>query len=436
MIHLLRFTGEDQPGQTAAIAARLAAHGAVVLDINQTVVHDLVLLAMMVRLPPPETMADAEVVLAEVERIAETKGLRTRHAPVSDDEYRDWVARQGRPRYLLTLLARWITADKLSAVTDVIRDHGLNIDIITRLSGRPSLDAVQQLDLAAEAPCTDVAPHTHAGLREPDETSGGASGGGIACVEFQVRGEPADPQRFRGDLLRLSRERDIDLAWQKDDAYRRTRRMVIFDMDSTLIQHEVIDELAHRAGAGGQVAAITEAAMRGEIEFDDSLRQRVATLEGMPETILEEVADSLRLTEGAESLIRNLHDFGYKTAVLSGGFGYFARRLQQRLGLDEVRANELEIVNGHLTGRVVGAIVNGRRKAELLDELAAQHGLRREQVVAVGDGANDLPMLARAGLGIAFHAKPVVQESSDHRISTLGLDAILFLLGVRERERV
>jgi len=236
--------------------------------------------------------------------------------------------------------------------------------------------------------------------------------------------------------MHLSRRIDADIAWQLDNAYRRTRRLVCFDMDSTLIQAEVIDELAAQAGAGEAVRAVTEQAMRGELDFNESLEQRVAQLAGLGEAALARVADRLELTEGAETLIANLRQFGYKTAIISGGFGYFGRFLQQRLGIDFVCANELEIEAGRLTGRVKGPIVNGERKAELVREIAAQEGIRLAQVVAVGDGANDLPMLNQAGLGIAFHAKPVVQETADHQISTLGLDAILYMLGMRDRDLV
>jgi phosphoserine phosphatase len=322
---------------------------------------------------------------------------------VSPQSYSQWVAAQGRARYIITLLARKITSDQLARVTRVISQHGLNIDGINRLSGRIPLGELPALSKA--------------------------------CVEFSARGSLRDPAAFRGDLLDVAGALEVDLAFQQDDMYRRNRRLVVFDMDSTLIEAEVIDELAKLAGVGAQVSAITERAMRGEIDFSESFRTRVALLAGLEESALQRVAGALKITEGAEHLISTLRKLGYKTAILSGGFTYFARHLQARLGIDYIHANELDIVDGRVSGNVSGTIVDGARKAELLRQLADEQNINLQQVIAVGDGANDLPMLSVAGLGIAFRAKPLVQKSAEQSISTLGLDAILYLLGISDKHQ-
>lgn len=398
-ILLLHVTGEDRPGITASLTQILGRQNIEILDINQTVIHKTLLLGMLVRLPPE---VESTSVLKDLLFTAHHASLQLRIAPVDDDQYDAWVQRQGKPRFILTLLARRLAAEHLAAVSSVLAGQGLNIDIITRLSGRPP-----RID--------DGRPRR-------------------ACVEFSVRGQPRDEDVLRAALMQITQLHPIDFAWQRDNIYRRIRRLVAFDMDSTLIQHEVIDELAREAGAFDRVSAITEAAMRGELDFDQSLTRRVALLKGLPESTLAQVASRLNLTEGAERLITALKSFGYKTAIISGGFAYFGRHLQQRLGIDYVRTNDLEIANGLLTGHVKGEIVNAQRKAQHLQEIAAQENIALQQTIAVGDGANDLPMLAAAGLGIAFHAKPVVAQSARHKISLLGLDSILYLIGVRDRD--
>ena len=397
-ILLITFSGEDRGGLTAAITAILAGHGVNVLDIGQAVIHSTLSMGVLVELPGN---CDRTALTGALEGCAADRGMRVRINTVSPESYGHWVDGQGRARYLLTLLARKITADQLARVTQVVHQHGLNIDGINRLSGRIPLGELPALSKA--------------------------------CVEFTVRGELPDSSAFRGNLLEVAGALDVDLAFQQDNMYRRNRRLVAFDMDSTLIEAEVIDELALEAGVGEQVSAITERAMRGELDFKESFRARVGLLRGLDEQALEQVAGRLKITEGAEHLISTLHTLGYKTAILSGGFTYFARHLQSRLGIDYVYANELDIEAGRVTGEVTGAIVDGERKAELLRELAIDEGIDLEQVIAVGDGANDLPMLSIAGLGIAFRAKPLVQQSAEQSISTLGLDAILYLLGFSDK---
>ncbi|HMW83985.1 MAG TPA: phosphoserine phosphatase SerB [Pseudomonadales bacterium] len=398
-ILLITLSGSDQPGITAAITAVLAPYDVQLLDIGQAVIHDTLSLGLLIELP---TSAESSPVLKDVLFCAHELGVQVRFTPVSLDNYRRWVEHQARSRYIVTLLARKISALHLARVTRIVRDHELNIVGINRLSGRIALDA------------------------DPARTQ--------ACVELSLRGEAVDLPGLRAQFLAIANELDVDIAFQEDNVFRRNRRLVAFDMDSTLIEAEVIDELAKRAGVGAEVAAITERAMRGELDFTDSFTRRVALLKGLPESVLAEVADQLPLTEGAQRLIDTLRRLGYKTAILSGGFTYFGRWLQQRLGIDHVHANELEIENGRVTGRVLPPVVDGLRKAELLRQIAAQERISLDQVIAVGDGANDLPMLNLAGLGIAFRAKPMVKESAKQSISTLGLDGILYLIGFRDRD--
>jgi phosphoserine phosphatase len=401
-ILLINVSGDDKPGVTSAITAVLAQYQATILDIGQAVIHDTLALGILVSL---EVNADTKaIILDEIHARTRPLAIQVRFQPVSLESYQHWVDQQGKPRHIVTLLARQINAAQIAELTDITFKHGLNIDSINRLSGRIPLDALEN--------------HSN------------------ACVEFSVRGTPEDLTALRADFMDLSARLDVDIAFQRDTVYRRNRRLVCFDMDSTLIEAEVIDELAIAAGVGEQVIAITEAAMRGELDFKQSFARRLALLKGLDESVLEGIAANLRLTEGAEKLISSLKKLGYKTAILSGGFNYFGRYLQQRLGIDYVYANELDIVDGKVTGHVVGTVVDGQRKAELLAMLAQKEGIALEQVIAVGDGANDLPMLSVAGLGIAFRAKPLVKASAQHAISTLGLDAILYLLGFRDRDKL
>lgn len=396
---LVTVSGRDRPGITAALTGILARYDVTVLDVGQSVIHDTVSLGMLIEVPEDTSGCP---VFKELLFKAHEMDLNIRFTPIGEAEYEHWVAAQGQPRHIVTLLGRQISSRHLARVAELVAEQGLNIDNITRLTGRIS-------------------------LRHPEVKR-------IASVELSLRGAVEELPELHARFLEVAQELDIDIAVQEDNIYRRNRRLVCFDMDSTLIQAEVIDELAREAGVVDQVSAITEAAMRGELEFAESFRRRLALLKGLDEAVLREIAERLPITEGAERLIRNLKRFGYKVAIISGGFTYFAEHLKRKLGIDYVFANQLDIRQGRLTGEVKGEIVDGQRKAALLRQLAAQEGISLEQVIAVGDGANDLPMLSIAGLGIAFHAKPIVKEQAKHSIATLGLDAILYLLGVRDRD--
>ena len=398
-ILLINVFGEDKPGVTSAITEVLSRYDVSLLDIGQAVIHDQLSLAVLAAVPG---QVNIDLVTDEVRSTLLAMDIRAKFLPISNEAYHNWVEQQGKPRHMVTLLARKIDAIHLALVTTVCANNDLNIDKIVRLSGRMRLDDSDKL--------------------------------GRACVEFSVRGEAQDPRAFRNSLLELASQHNIDIAYQEDNIYRRNRQLVVFDMDSTLIDAEVIDELAIEAGVGDQVAAITEAAMQGELDFKQSFSQRLALLEGLSADVLQTVAQRLKLNEGAEHLIKTLRQLGYKTAIVSGGFTYFGNYLQSILGVDYVYANELDIENGLVTGKVVGDVIDGQRKADLLRELAQREGLVLEQVIAVGDGANDLPMLNIAGLGIAYQAKPLVKASAKQSISNLGLDGILYLLGYSDKD--
>ncbi len=398
-IILINVAGYDTPGLTSELAGIMARFGVEILDIGQSVIHDHLTWGILIRVPDETEVSN---VLKDLLFRVHELGLTIRFEPITAEAYQGWVEGKGKNRYTVTLLARTITAEQIARISEVTAKNGLNIDNITRLSSRVPLD-------------------------EPVNRR-------KACLEFSVRGTPPDLHQLRAAFLHISSELNVDIAFQTDSLFRRNRRLVVFDMDSTLIEAEVIDELAKEAGVGEQVATITEQAMRGDIDFGESFKRRVGLLKGLDEAVLEQVARRLKLTEGAEKLIRTLRGMGYKTAILSGGFSYFANDLKQRLGIDYVYANELQIENGKVTGKVTGQVVDGARKAQLLNEIAEREHIRKEQVIAVGDGANDLPMLSQAGLGIAFRAKPLVKETARHSISTLGLDGILYLIGFRDRD--
>lgn len=395
----MNVSGQDRPGLTASLTDILAQCGVTILDIGQAVIHSTLSLGMVIEIPE---VAEPSPVLKELVFRAFELDVDIRFSPISDEDYELWVGRQQRQRYIVTVLGPQITAEHISSIARVISDNGLNIDDISRLSERVPL-----------------APEN----RPPR-----------ACVELAIRGQPRDLAEMRARFMQISHELGADIAFQEDNVYRRNRRLLALDMDSTLVQGEIIDELAAAAGVAEEVSLITARTMRGELDFRDSFQRRLHLLKGLSASVLEEIATRMPLTNGAERLVANLKSLGYKIAILSGGFTYFGRRLQEQLGLDYVYANDLEIVDGTITGRVVGEIVDGQRKAQILREIARKENISLEQVIAVGDGANDLPMLELAGLGIAFHAKPVVREGARQSISTLGLDGILYLMGIRDRE--
>ena len=393
---LIRISGVDRPGLTASVTAILSKYQVDIMDIGQADIHSTLSLGILFKCSDQ----DSGNIMKELLFKASDLGINIRFYPISDEEYETWVNLQGKNRYILTLLGRKLTAQQIAGATKLLAEQQLNIDGIRRLTGRIPLDEKK------------------ANVR--------------ACIEFSVRGTPRDREELQSQLMQLSASLGMDFSFQQDNMYRRMRRLICFDMDSTLIETEVIDELAIRAGVGDQVKAITERAMRGEIDFCESFKERVALLKGLDESVMRDIAEHLPITEGVERLMFVLKRYGYKIAILSGGFTYFGNFLKEKFGIDYVYANQLEIVDGKLTGRYLGDIVDGKRKAELLRLLAQVENVDIAQTIAVGDGANDLPMLSTAGLGIAFHAKPKVVANAQQAINTIGLDGVLYFLGFKD----
>ncbi len=395
-IILININGADRPGVPAALTEILAKNNAVILDIGQADIHNHLSLGILFQ----STEGNSGDILKELLFKSYELDVNIRFNPITEQEYSKWVGMQGKNRYIITILSRKLTAKQIAGVSRIVAEQDMNIDDIKRLTGRIPLDE---------------------NARTPK-----------ASVEFSVRGTPKNKECMKAEFMKLSTELEMDISFQEDSMYRRMRRLICFDMDSTLIETEVIDELAIRAGVGDQVKAITEAAMRGEIDFCESFRQRCALLKGLDVSVMQEIAENLPITEGVDRLMRILKKVGFKIAILSGGFTYFGNFLKQKYNIDYVYANELEIENGKLTGNHVGDIVDGKRKAELLRLIAQVENVDIRQTVAVGDGANDLPMISIAGLGIAFHAKPKVKATAKQSISTIGLDGILYFLGYKD----
>jgi phosphoserine phosphatase len=395
---LLKVSGQDKPGVTAGLTSILANYDAIILDIGQADIHDTLSLGILFEIKAGSSSAP---VLKDLLFKAYELGVKVKFIPISIADYEIWVKGQRKQRYTINVLGETLTAVQLAAVTRILSNQNLNIDAIKRLTGRVSIIEKEEFPRS--------------------------------CIQLSVTGTIVDKTFMTASFMEISRTLDVDISFQEDNMYRRNRRLVCFDMDSTLIQTEVIDELAELAGVGEKVKAITEAAMNGEIDFSESFKQRMALLEGLSEDVLQNVAENLPITKGAHRLMKALKYYGYKTAILSGGFTFFGKYLQKELGIDYVHANELEIKDGKLTGNYLGEIVDGKKKAEYLQAIADKEGIHINQTIAVGDGANDLPMLNLAGLGIAFHAKPTVKEKAESSISSLGLDGVLYLLGYHDR---
>ena len=398
-IVLINITGRDRKGLDAKFTGILAEYDVNILDIGQAVIHNHISLGILAEIPKAE---DFSSIFKDMLFEGHKMELKVDIKPVESENYEKWVHAQGKERRIITLLGRRVTARQISAVASIIAQNRLNIDSITRLTGRISLIKSQ------------ITPR--------------------ASIQFSVSGTPLNLGEMRRRFMDLSQQAGIDISFHVDNIYRKNMKLVVFDMDSTLIQTEVIDELAKLANAEEQVKKITESAMRGEIDFKESFRKRVALLKGIKEEHLGEIAKNLPLTYGADLVAKTLKGLGYKLGILSGGFTFMGEYLKERLEFDYMYANELDIKDGLVTGEVKNEIVDGKQKAILLRQLAQKENIVLEQTIAVGDGANDLPMITIAGLGVAFNAKPIVKQKASNTLSNVGLDGLLYLIGLHERE--
>jgi phosphoserine phosphatase len=381
---LLTVRGPDHPGVTAALFDQLHQHAAVLVDVEQVVVHGSLMLGVRVDVADTDRGLDAGLLAA-----AQRLGVDLEIAPAPADGYDGEPGSQARQH--VTLLAREVDAAAFAAVAEALASCSANIERIEQLASYP-----------------------------------------VIAYELTISG--GDPGPLRERLAAVAADSGVDLAVQPAGLVRRAKRLVVFDVDSTLVQGEVVDELAELAGVGDQVAKVTAAAMRGELEFAASLRARVELLAGLPASALDEVRSRLTLTPGASTLLRTLRRLGCSLGLVSGGFTQIVEPLAAELGLDFAAANVLEIADGRLTGRLLGPIVDRAGKAEALRRFAAEAGVPLPQTVAVGDGANDLDMIAAAGLGVAFNAKPAVRAAAPAAMNVPFLDALLFLLGVPRDE--
>ncbi len=369
-----------------------------ILDLYYIDVHGTFSLTIVIEFPHLERKKEF---VKEILYLGYLKDFIVQVNSIDEKEYEDWVKKRQKKNFILTVLGWEITGVHLKEVLRLIEKNGLSISFVNRLSDLKSSEEKKK---------------------------------SISCFEFYLKGDFVDLDKIHSDILDLSQRLEIDLGFQEDNIYRRHRRLIAFDMDSTLIKIEVIDELAKRKGVYDKVCEITKRAMEGEIDFKQSLKERVSLLKGLELDVLEQVARDLPLTDGAYRLIKTLKILGYKVAIISGGFLFFGNRLKNTLGIDYVFANDLEIRDGKLTGKVRGEIIDGPKKAEILVDLAKRENISLKQVIAVGDGMNDLPMLKIAGLGIAFRAKPLVKKGAKQSISNVGLDGILYFLGLKETE--